>query len=405
VRLRIEGADDALLVSVQQRLTTAAGNVDLALPAVNIALQVEVVSTKGPPTIFDLQPTSLHAVSRAVLQTPGDDPSDLIYSTHLGGSSWDQVNAIAVDAAGQATIAGITKLSAFPTTPGAYDPSYNGGDHDAFVARLSADGKTLVYGTFLGGSQFDSPTDIAADDAGQVTLTGNTVSNDFPAAPGAFDTSHSGFSNDYDAFIARLSADGRTLSYGTFLGGRQSDRGYALALDSQGRAIAAGMTASDEFPTTPGAFNPWYPYGIAGFVSKLYMYAPNVLAPIEQPGPTSIIAGMVILSGFAVDLNSQAETGVDGVDIYLDGASGTGTLIGHATYGLSRPDVAPRYGARFGPSGWELAWDTTGLALVAHTLHLYAHLTTNDTWSELPPRLVIVPRGQLVWLPLIAKNR
>ena len=694
VRLRIEGADGALLDGDKLRLTTAAGDLDLALPAASVALQVEVVSAKGPPTIFDLQPTSLHAVRRTVLQTPGDDPSDLIYSTYLGGSSWDQVNALAVDTAGQATIAGITKLSAFPTTPGAYDPSYNGGDHDAFIARLSADGSTLiystflggsgsgsdwpddialngagqatvsgntpssdfpttpgaydtthgggsqpfvtrlnadgsalifstffdgpidaiavnhagqtimagvagsssfpttagaydrafgggtcgtppstypcpdafvarlsadgrtlaystflggsgsdsasavavdstdrisvagstssgdfpttpgahdrtyhggaicgtpparsylcpdvfvarlsadgnmlVYGTFLGGSQSDSPTDIAADTAGQVTVTGNTASDDFPTSagafdpsfngsgsigwaswddafvarfsasgrlvystylggtrgdesnavavdsadratvtgltnssdfpttPGAFDISHSGSSYDLDAFVARLSADGQALSYGTFLGGRQSDRGYALALDSQGRAIAAGMTASDEFPTTPGAFNPWYPYGIAGFVSKLDMYAPNVLAPIEQPGPAAIIAGTVTLSGFAVDLNSQAGTGVDGVDIYLDGASGTGTLIGHATYGVNRPDVAARFGARFGPSGWELAWDTTGLALGTHTLHLYAHLTTNDTWSELPPRLVIVPRGQLVWLPLIAKDR
>ncbi len=261
----------------------------------------------------------------------------------------------------------------------------------------------MVYSTYLGGTRGDESYAVAVDSSGRATVTGLTNSSDFPTTPGAFDTSHSGSSYDLDAFVARLSADGQALSYGTFLGGRQSDRGYALALDSQGRAIAAGMTASDAFPTTPGAYNPWYPYGIAGFVSKLDMYAPNVLAPIEQPGPGAIIAGTVTLAGFAVDLDSQAGTGVDGVDIYLDGASGTGALIGHATYGLSRPDVAARYGVRFGPSGWELAWDTTGLAPGVHRLYPYAHRTTDGAWSELPPRLVIVPRGQLVWLPLVKR--
>ena len=339
------------------------------------------------------------------------DGKTLVYGTFLGGSKIDSPTDIAADTAGQVTVTGNTASDDFPASAGAFDPSFNGSGSICWATGTmpsspgSAASGGLVYSTYLGGTRGDACYAVAVDSAGRATVTGLTNSSDFPTTPGVFDTSHSGFSNDYDAFIARLSADGRTLSYGTFLGGRQSDCGYALALDSQGRAIVAGMTASDEFPTTPGAYNPWYPYGIAGFVSKLDMYAPNVLAPIEQPGPAAIIAGTVTLSGFAVDLNSQAETGVDGVDIYLDGASGTGTLIGHATYGLSRPDVAARYGVRFGPSGWELAWDTTGLALGVHTLHLYAHLTTNDTWSELPPRLVIVPRGQLVWLPLMTKNR
>ena len=250
VRLRIEGADGALLDGDKLRLTTAAGDLDLALPATNVALQVEVVSAKGPPTTFDLQPTSLHAVRRTVLQTPGDDPSDLIYSTYLGGSSWDQVNAIAVDAAGQATIAGITKLSAFPTTPGAYDPSYNGGDHDAFIARLSADGSTLIYSTFLGGSGSGSdwPDDIALDSAGQATVSGNTPSSDFPTTPGAYDTTHGGGSQP---FVTRLNANGSALIFSTFFDGPID----AIAVNHAGQTIMAGVAGSSSFPTTAGAYD------------------------------------------------------------------------------------------------------------------------------------------------------
>ena len=93
------------------------------------------------------------------------------------------------------------------------------------------------------------------------------------------------------------------------------------------------------------------------------------------------------------------------VHIYLDGPSGTGTLIGAATYGLDRPDIAAQYGARFGPSGWELSWDTTGLAPGVHQFYLYAHRTTDDVWSAMEPHLVIAPGGHLFWLPTVHRNQ
>ena len=158
--------------------------------------------------------------------------------TLLGGSSSDGGYDLALDAAGRATVTGYTWSSNFPTTPGAFDPSYNGGHRDAFVVRLNTAGSALDYATFLGGSDDDSGVDLALDAAGRVAVTGATSSSDFPTTPGAFDPI---FHGGYDAFVVRLNAAGSALDDGTFLGGSYNDQGYALALDAVGRATRAGL--------------------------------------------------------------------------------------------------------------------------------------------------------------------
>lgn len=131
----------------------------------------------------------------------------------------------------------------------------------------------------------------------------------------------------------------------------------------------------------------------------LYLVVPrqsnttNVQALIKEPDASIVAPGRTTLSGYAIDLGSVAGTGIDAVDIYLDGPSGAGTLIGHASYGLSQPDVATRYGGRFERSGWKLTWDTTRLSLGLHKLYLYAHRTTDSRWSEMLPRGIIVQTG------------
>lgn len=162
-----------------------------------------------------------------------------------------------------------------------------------------------------------------------------------------------------------------------------------LALDGDGQTLYAG----GEFTT-------------AGGISTNYIarWRPDVIAPIEQPSAGASVSGAVTLTGFAIDLTSPSGTGIDGVRVYLDGPSGAGALIGQATYGVSRPDIAALYGARFDPSGWELAWDTAGLAPGVHRLHLYAHRTTDDGWSGMDPHLVVVPGGATVWLPVVSKR-
>ncbi len=197
--------------------------------------------------------------------------STLVYATFLGGSSGDGGSAIAVDAAGSAYVTGETGSSNFPTTPGAFDTSYNGGWYDAFVVKLNPTGSALAYATFLGGSRDDFSAGIAVDAAGSAYVTGNTYSSDFPATPGAFDTSFNGDRDIYDrdAYVAKLNPAGSALAYATFLGGRRPDVGLAIAVDAAGSAYVTGWTDSSNFPVTPGVFDTRYNGGDDGFVVKL----------------------------------------------------------------------------------------------------------------------------------------
>jgi hypothetical protein len=178
----------------------------------------------------------------------------LIYATFLGGSDYEEGNAIVLDEVGNAYVTGQTWSPDF-ATPGAFDTSYNGTpgfDGDAFAAKVNATGTELVYATYLGGNREDWGLAIGVDQAGNAYVTGTTYSLDFPTTAGAFDTSHE---DRNDAFVVKVNADGTRLVYATFLGGSDYDGGGAIAVDGVGNAYVAGTTASSEFPTTPGAFD------------------------------------------------------------------------------------------------------------------------------------------------------
>ncbi|HEV2068691.1 MAG TPA: SBBP repeat-containing protein, partial [Acidimicrobiales bacterium] len=171
-------------------------------------------------------------------------------------------DAIAVDAQGNAYVRGVTRSPDFPTTPGAFDTTFNGG-FDAYVAKVSVDGSTLVYSTFIGGTGFDSGSGIAVDPTGEAYITGITGSPDFPTTPGAYDTTFTGtggprppfMGGDFDAYVTKLAADGSRLEYSTFLGGGGLDAGFGIAVDPSGNAYVVGATRSPDFPTTAGAYD------------------------------------------------------------------------------------------------------------------------------------------------------
>ena len=96
----------------------------------------------------------------------------------------------------------------------------------------------------------------------------------------------------------------------------------------------------------------------------------------------------------------MAGTGIEAVQIYRDGPSGTGTYIGQATYSLYRPDVAAQYGAEFAASGWELSWNTSTLSHGVHYLILNVHHATDNTWSLMLPQAIIVPANRVIYFPL-----
>lgn len=178
-------------------------------------------------------------------------PSDLAWSTFLGGSGSDYGLAIAVDASGCVYVASATHSPNFPTVAGSLDVTFNGGTWDVAVTKISADGKSIVYSTLLGGKDSDYPFSIAVDAAGCAYVAGYTSSSDFPTTPGAFDTTHNG---GWDVFVTKLNASGSAMVYSTFIGGTSVDVARGIAVDSTGSIYAAGYTSSSDFPTTPGAF-------------------------------------------------------------------------------------------------------------------------------------------------------
>ncbi len=192
--------------------------------------------------------------------------STLVYSTYFGGSDHDIADAIAVDGAGSAYVAGHTHSADFPVLSPCQSAA-DGQFMDGFVAKLDASG-ILVYATYLGGSNDDLIHDIAVDDLGNAYLTGETRSQDFPTAAPLFTAASSG--NKLDAFVVKLGAAGSSLQYSTYLGGVNRDAGLAVAVDGGGNAYVTGRTESDDFPVTAGAFQGNHNSGFSSaYVSKL----------------------------------------------------------------------------------------------------------------------------------------
>jgi hypothetical protein len=164
------------------------------------------------------------------------DPG-LDYSTFLGGTDFDDGEGIAVDQDGSAYVTGYAGSTDYPTTPGAFDRTQNGGG-DTFVTKLNASGSALTYSTFFGGTDFDSSTDIAVRD-GSAYVTGVTYTADYPTTPGAFDRTQNGGA---DAFVTKLNASGSALVYSTFLGGTVTDVGHGIAVDRIGSVYVTGFS-------------------------------------------------------------------------------------------------------------------------------------------------------------------
>jgi len=173
--------------------------------------------------------------------------ANVVYSTYFGGTSMEVLSGIAVGPGGTVYITGTTLSEDLPTSSGVVQESFGGGSYDAFLARLdpSLEGEDgLVFATYLGGSTYDYGRDVAVDGEGNALVVGYTESPDFPVTAGALQTI---FAGDYDAVGTRISADGRSLMYSTFLGGDGGDGASAVVVDANGDGYVAGKTRSVDF--------------------------------------------------------------------------------------------------------------------------------------------------------------
>ena len=167
----------------------------------------------------------------------------LVYSTYLGGPQNDAAQAIAVDADGNAHVAGIASAG-FPVLNGV--TLTGSGLFEAFLSKVSFDGTLLLYSTLLGGSDTEQANAVAIDAAGNTYLTGWTTSTDF-LTKNALQPTIDGFQDAFLAKVNTLAAGDASLLFSTFFGGDNGDEGTALAIDGDGMVVLAGVTASPDF--------------------------------------------------------------------------------------------------------------------------------------------------------------
>ncbi len=226
--------------------------------SLNFPTTTGVIQSQFQGRIFNTFVTKLNSAGTA-----------LVYSTYIGGRESDGAVAVVADSFGNTYIAGTTSSRNFPTTTGAIQPSFPGGNSDGFVTKLNATGSALIYSTYLGGSAGGQVNGIAVDGVGDAFVTGTSPSTNFPTTAGAFQPSNISRPNS-DAFVAKLNNAGTGLLYSTFLSLNAASTGAGISVDSSGNAYITGGANSTGFPTTPGAFQTKYnPNGGEAFVSKL----------------------------------------------------------------------------------------------------------------------------------------
>jgi hypothetical protein len=272
-------------------------------------------------------PTSNASMDAVVVKIDGRT-GNIVWATRIGGSDWDAAGDLAVAKDGSVYVVGQTQSADFPTTPDAVQRKFAGPRRDVFVLKLDAGGK-IVYSTLLGGSKNDEPGGFVVSDDGTVYVSGTTWSDDFPGvhagqfgpggAPDGFIArlrpgdpkslqtvkiggkgreqitglalDHAGnlfaagytgssdfpvknafqphFGGQLDAFLAKWRVSDWSLLFSTYLGGSKLDAAGAIALDSSGNPIVSGATESDDFVTTPGAFQRQLRGIYDAFVTKL----------------------------------------------------------------------------------------------------------------------------------------
>lgn len=318
----------------------------------NVYLTGETISTDFP-TVNPEQPFNAGGADAFVTKLDKTGTVEL-FSSYLGGSGQEndfragvESSGIAVDTAGNVYLAGRTNSTDFPVARALFN-SYRGGDEDGFVAKLSADGSTLLYSTYLGGAANDSANGIAVDSAGNIYVTGGTKSAlDFPISPGAFQPALGGGT---DAFIVKIDptqTGAQSLLYASFLGGSGTDRGTAVAVDSSGNAYVTGLTYTTD--STFPIVNPFQATNGGGGDAFVAVVNPNGTGLIYSTflggsgldaGNSIVVdaAGNVYVAGetasanFPGTANGFQPTNAGSSDAFVAQLDPTGRLLLYATY-------------------------------------------------------------------------
>jgi hypothetical protein len=306
----------------------------------NVVVAGHTFSSDFPTTVGAYDRT-LSGVRDAFVVKLNAAGSALMFSTYLGGNSYERVWGLALDSSGQPVVAGETGSADYPTTAGAFDTVF-GGAGDGFVAKLDAAGQSLLWSTFLGGASADWVNGLTIDAADCPVAVGTTFSGDYPTTPGAFDRASHG---DYDAFLTKLQSDGSSLVYSSYLGGSASDVAYAVDLDGAGQAVVTGSTSSADFPVTPGAYDTSYNGAGDIFVAQFNVSATDLLW-------NTYVGGAGVEESFALILDPDGRATVSGE---TDSPDYPTTADGYdRTYAANRDAFI----TQISPAGGTLLWST-----------------------------------------------
>jgi hypothetical protein len=285
------------------------------------------------------------------------DLTTLLASTCLGGSDHDFDNSIAINSSesGKSVyVTGVTYSSDFPTTSDAYDTSVNSGD--VFVSKLDGNLETLLASTYLGGFSNEFGNSIAVDSGGNIYVTGETISLDFPTTSDVYDDSFNG--SGYfggDTFVSKLDGGLTTLLASSYIGGNLRDEGESIAIDTGGNVYVVGSTESSDFPTTSGAYDASFHGYVDVFVSKLNGDLTDLLAStflggdLREEGESIAVdtdgniyvAGFTWTSDFPITPDAYDTSPNGSVDAFVSRLNGDLTSLLASTYlgGVSSDDA------------------------------------------------------------------
>jgi hypothetical protein len=275
------------------------------------------------------------------------DPVVLSYSTLISGSRSDSGHDICIDRSGNVYVTGSTYSNDFPMV----NPYYPIGEityGDIFVCKLSSDGSTLLYSTYVGGWHVDQANAIAIDEIGNVYVTGITYSNDFPTVQ-AVNSTGDGTHVFADAFLFKLSSDGSTLHYSTYLSGVHHDFGNGIDVDNAGCAYVTGYTRSDNFPTV-NAFNStkWGGDSVSDtFVSKVASNGSTLLY-------STFVGGSISDYGYGIAVDNDGNAYVSG----YTGSDDFPTLNAYNSTSDGEPLKTDIFVFRLSPDGSNLVFST-----------------------------------------------
>ncbi|MBX3693217.1 hypothetical protein [Dokdonella sp.] len=236
----------------------------------------------------------------------------LVRSSYLGGSSYEEIRALALASNGDVLVAGVTDSTDLPGTTGGAQAAI-AGNYDGFVARLSDNLQTLVQSSYLGGGGHDDIRALALASNGDVLVAGKIGSTDLPGTAGGAQAANAG---GYDGFVARLSGNLQTLVQSSYLGGGAHDDIRALALASNGEVLVAGHTTSTNLPGTAGGAQAAHAGGRDGFVTRL-------------TGNLQTLVQSTYLGGGSNDYISTLALASNG-DVLVAGETGSSNLPGTA---------------------------------------------------------------------------